>query len=118
MKNTLVLGATTNKMRYAYRACEKLVSHNHPIIPVGIKKGIVFDRSIINTKEIQSDVDTITLYIGPRHQAEWSEYILNTKPNRVIFNPGTENEVLQQKLQEAGIFYDCLLYTSPSPRDS
>ena len=32
--------------------------------------------------------------------------IVNLKPDRVIFNPGTENPALQRKLDEAGIDWE------------
>ena len=103
MKKTLILGASTNPERYAYKAAHKLNSYRHPIVLVGIKKGEVLGQKIINTKEIISDVDTITLYIGKRHQAEWYEYIIETKPKRILFNPGTENDELVALAQEQGI---------------
>lgn len=106
MKKTLILGATTNTARYAYKAAEKLTNYNHPIVPVGIKKGEVFGEQIINSKAIQIDVDTITMYVGPKNQEEWYEYIVETKPKRVLFNPGTENPILQHKLKEEGIEYE------------
>ena len=102
-KRTLILGATTNPSRYAYRAANDLTENGHEIIPVGIKKGSVFGEEIINTKELQPDIDTITLYIGVRHQSEWYDYILDTKPNRIIFNPGTENPELAQLAEHQGV---------------
>jgi len=42
------------------------------------------------------DVDTVTLYLGPSNQKEWYEYIISLKPKRILFNPGTENEELEQ----------------------
>ena len=36
MKKTLILGATTNKDRYAYKAAEQLTKAGHSIIPFGI----------------------------------------------------------------------------------
>lgn len=103
-KKTLILGATTNQQRYAYLAAERLTTNNHEIVPVGIKSGKVFGKEIINSKEIlNEDVDTITLYIGPNHQTEWFDYIINTQPKRIIFNPGTENEKLEKLARENGI---------------
>jgi predicted CoA-binding protein len=49
------------------------------------------------------NIDTITLYIGPQHQPEWYDYIINLKPKRIIFNPGTENEEFEQLLEKNGI---------------
>jgi len=103
MKKTLILGATSNPSRYAYLAAERLTKTGHPIVPVGIKKGNVFGQEIITTKQVQPGINTITLYVGPRHQPEWYEYIIATKPERVIFNPGTENEELATLLKSHGI---------------
>lgn len=103
MKKTLILGASTKPERYAYKAAHKLNAHGHPIVLVGIKKGEVLEQKIINTKEIISDIDTITMYIGERHQAEWYDYILKTNPKRILFNPGTENEELVALAKENGI---------------
>lgn len=108
---TLILGATTNRSRYAYRAAYDLLENGYEIVPVGIKKGEVFGVKIINTKEIQEDIDTITLYLGPYHQPQWYDYILDTKPRRIIFNPGTENPELSQlcELQDIEVEFACTL---------
>jgi len=62
-------------------------------------------------EDIHPDVDTITLYVGPQNQPPLYDYILNTKPKRIIFNPGTENSELQRKAREQGIetLYACTL---------
>ena len=41
---------------------------------------------------IFNDIHTVTLYINPRIQKEYYDYIVSLKPKRIIFNPGTENE--------------------------
>lgn len=102
-KNTLILGATTNQTRYAYTAAEMLLEKNHEIFPVGIKKGEVYGKTIQNDKTVLKDVDTITLYVGPANQKEWYEFIVNTQPKRVIFNPGTENSELMDLLTNNNI---------------
>ncbi len=103
MKKTLILGASTNTSRYAYIAANDLTKHKHEIVPVGIKKGRVAGVEIINHKEIIEGIDTITLYIGPSRQAEWYSYIIDTKPKRLIFNPGTENSELADLATKNGI---------------
>ncbi len=105
MKKTAILGASTNKGRYAYAAASMLVSYGHPIVPLGIKTGSVLDVPILDlrSKPEIKDLDTITLYIGPQHQPAWYQYILHLKPRRVIFNPGTENHEFAKRLEEAGI---------------
>jgi predicted CoA-binding protein len=105
MKKTVIIGATTNPGRYAYLAAQMLKSYEHEIVPVGIKTGDVLGATILDLrkKPAISDVDTVTLYIGPQHQAEWYDYILGLKPKRIIFNPGTENDEFERLAEENGI---------------
>ena len=100
---TLILGATTNPKKYAFKTTERLLDSGYEIVLVGIRKGKVFGVDIINDKSIQENIHTITLYIGVERQEEWEQYLLDTKPKRVIFNPGTENSVLEEVLRSAGI---------------
>ena len=101
----MIVGATPNRGRYAYLAAEMLTEYGNEIVPVGIKKGEIFGKEImdIRSRPAVSDIDTLTLYIGPDHQPEWYDYLLSLKPKRIIFNPGTENKVFQQKAQEQGV---------------
>ena len=103
MKNTLIIGATTNPARYAYLAAQMLTSKGHKIVNVGIKKGTVFGVEIEEQGEIHKDIDTVTLYIGPHLQSGYYDYILQTNPKRVVFNPGTENRELESLLEQHGI---------------
>jgi uncharacterized protein len=104
-KRTVIIGASTNPGRYAFIAAEMLTESGNEIIPVGIKAGSVSGKAILNLRDrpLVQEVDTVTLYIGPRHQPEWYSYILSLKPKRIIFNPGTENREFQQMAEEAGI---------------
>lgn len=98
MKKTVIIGATQNIYRYAYLAAESLTDKGHEIVPVGIKKGEVFGQSILNIKNKPKieNVDTVTIYIGSQHQEEWMDYIIDLKPQRIIFNPGTENSKFER----------------------
>src|SRR5688572_3861397 len=104
-KKTVLIGATPNQSRYAYLAANMLREYDHEVVPIGIKQGEVAGKEIldIRKKPAISDVDTVTLYIGPRHQPEWYTYILSLKPKRIIFNPGTENDEFEQLAEENGI---------------
>jgi predicted CoA-binding protein len=110
-KKTLVLGATTNESRYAYIAANRLIRSGHSIVNVGIKPGEVAGVPIEKPETIHNDIDTITLYVGPQHQEDLYDYILNTHPKRIIFNPGTENTELRRMANEKGIEteYACTL---------
>lgn len=103
MKKTLIIGASTNPSRYAYLAAKQLTSKGHQIVNIGIKQGEVAGVPIEKVSAPYQDIDTVTLYIGTDLQPNYYQYILDTKPKRVIFNPGTENESFAQNLQANGI---------------
>ncbi|MBL6444808.1 CoA-binding protein [Fulvivirga sp. 29W222] len=105
MKKTAIIGATTNPGRYAYMAAQLLTEYGHEIVPIGIKKGEVFDKQILDIREKPQveGIDTITMYLGPQNQPEWYAYILSLRPKRIIFNPGTENHELERLAHKQGI---------------
>lgn len=102
-KKTLVLGASDNPARYSYSAINKLAAHGHPVVAIGKKNGLVGDVQIEKDHLPIAGVDTVTLYLNPMNQREYFDYILDLKPKRIIFNPGTENEQLISKAKENGI---------------
>jgi predicted CoA-binding protein len=112
-KKTVILGATPNPSRYAYIASHMLKEYDHEILPIGIKTGEVAGEEIHDLRQKPSftDVDTVTLYLGPQNQPEWYDYILGLNPKRIIFNPGTENTELVQLARQKGIetVYGCTL---------
>lgn len=103
MRKTLIIGASSNPERYAYKACESLLAHGHDIELLGVKPDVVFDRKIDTERIAYEDIDTVTLYIGPARQPEYYDYILSLKPLRVVFNPGTENPEFENLLEDNGI---------------
>jgi predicted CoA-binding protein len=105
-KPTIVLGANNNPERYAYKAVEFLQSIKQPIYPVGIKSGEVLGLEILHDfkdSKISEPIDTVTLYLNPFHQEAWYQPIIDLKPKRVIFNPGTENDEFEDRLRKEGI---------------
>lgn len=102
-KRTLVLGASTNPERYAYQAIRKLDAYQHEVVAVGLKEGTIGDIDIKTGMPQEKEIDTVTLYVGPKNQGGYYDYIIGLKPKRIIFNPGTENPELQQRAAEAGI---------------
>ncbi len=101
----VIVGATTNEYRYAYFAAEMLHAYGYEFFPVGIKNGFVFGREILDIRNRPplENVDTITLYIGPRNQPEHYKYLFSLNPKRIIFNPGTENPDFILMAEERGI---------------
>ena len=102
-KKTLIVGASTNPDRYAYKAANSLTKHGHEIVNIGTKSGNVAGVEIQKGKPTIAGLDTITLYIGAAHQPDMYDYLLGLKPKRIIFNPGTENPTFEKMAREKGI---------------
>ncbi|MFM1876305.1 MAG: hypothetical protein RL266_2042 [Bacteroidota bacterium] len=101
-KKTLVVGASPKPDRYSYEAVVRLNIHGHSVYAYGLKESEVMGIPI-HTVWPEEWFDTVTLYLNPQRQKEYYDRIMGLKPNRVIFNPGTENPEFMQKLQESGI---------------
>lgn len=103
-KKTLVIGASENPERYAYLAINMLRDHEMDVVAIGLKKGEVRGVSFDNELKSFAGVDTVTLYVGPKNQPMYYDYILDTiHPKRIVFNPGTENSEFIQLAQGKGI---------------
>lgn len=112
MKKTVVLGASPNPARYSFKAVKSLVRHGHEVVALGFRPGVipiamrpagVIEIFIKRGMPEIEDVHTVSLYIGPERQKEYAEYIISLKPQRAIFNPGTINEELMERLNTLGI---------------
>lgn len=95
MKRSLILGASPNPERYSYKATKMLAEKGHPVFPVGLRRGVIGKHDILLDNPNIENIDTLTLYVGPKNQIVYYDYIINIiAPNRIIFNPGTENDEL------------------------
>ncbi len=103
MKTTVVIGASENPERFSYRAIRRLRQNNIPVAAVGLKEGTIDDVKIQTGFPKIENVDTVTLYVGPKNQPTYYDYIFSLKPERIIFNPGTENPELEEKASNVGI---------------
>lgn len=108
---TLVIGASTNPQRFSYLAIKSLVKHNIDVVAIGLKLGEVDGIQIMVGKPELTDIHTITLYLNAEHQRGYLDYLISLKPNRIIFNPGTENGELIKLARENKIdlVFDCTL---------
>lgn len=102
-KKTLVIGASTNPSRYSFLAINRLVENQHDVVAIGLKEGTVAGIKIETEKIPFQNIDTVTLYLNPQRQKQYYNYILDLKPNRVVFNPGTENPEFYDLLQKNDI---------------
>ena len=100
---TLVLGASPKPERYAFKAINMLKEFGHPVIAVGLREAMIGDTKILTDLPQFNDIDTVTLYLGSENQKAYYNYILDLKPRRIIFNPGTHNSELINLAKEKGI---------------
>lgn len=104
MERVAVLGASSKPDRYSFRAVRMLDEHGHEVFPIS-PRGETIDGhpGYKSLGDIEPRVDTLTLYLNPTRLAPLRDEILEHAPRRVIFNPGTESDQLEQQLREAGI---------------
>ena len=99
-----VLGASRKQERYSNRAVRALTQHGYRVVPVNPAhedvEGLAAASSLA---EVSGTVDTLTVYIGPRHIGPLIDDIVAARPRRVILNPGTESAELERTLDEHGI---------------
>lgn len=102
-KRTLVIGASPKPERYAYKAAVMLKEYGHEVYAFGPRSAMIEQTKIETEWPAGQDFDTVTLYINPQIQADYETKILALQPKRVVFNPGTENQAFEARLQAAGI---------------
>jgi predicted CoA-binding protein len=80
-----------------------LIQYEHEVVPVGFREGKIENVEIVIGQPEIKDVDTISLYLGPRNQPPFYDYIIGLSPKRIIFNPGTYNPELFHLANKNGI---------------
>ncbi len=99
-----VLGASPKPARYANQTIRLLQQLDYRITPVHPRFESIESLPVKpDLQAIDDPVDTLTLYVGPTLLEPQADAIVKLKPKRVIFNPGTESRLVQQRLDEAGI---------------
>ena len=100
---TLVLGASENPERYSYKAVERLLAQGHQVVAVGRVTGSLCGIPIQTQLPDTEEIHTLSLYLSPKNQIHWEEAILELNPQRIIFNPGTENPAFATRLKAQGV---------------
>lgn len=103
MKKTLVFGASKKSYRYSNLTVQKLLFHGIETVAYGQNSGEMMGIQIKTNLKDFHNIHTITLYINPNHQPEYYQKIVELRPKRVIFNPGTENPDFYEILKKSDI---------------
>ena len=106
IKKTLVMGASLKPNRYSNFAIKKLLNSNIEVVAFGLREGEVNGVFISKDLVAHNNIHTVTLYLNSVNQRFYYDYILSLKPERVIFNPGTENPEFYKILNKNHINYE------------
>ncbi len=99
-----VIGASSKQDRYANMAQRSLVENGYAVSLVAPREEEILGVPVVRSLQDCSDpVDTVTLYIGSARVDGILEDLIQVRPRRVIFNPGTENEKVRSELEGLGI---------------
>ena len=103
-RNVAVLGASPKPDRYSNQAVRLLASFDYRPIPVNPAYDEIEELPCFpNLGAIDEPVHTITHYLGPARSTPLIDEIVAAKPQRIILNPGAENEELAAAASGAGI---------------
>jgi predicted CoA-binding protein len=110
MEVVAVLGASSDTTRYSYKAIQMLKEYGHIPVPIHPRETEVLGYKVvpdIRTLVKQGKkIDTLTMYVNPALSTKYQQDIIDLKPKRVIFNPGSENPGLEKALAENGILVE------------
>ncbi len=103
-RNVAVLGASPKPDRYSNQAVRLLARFDYRPIPVNP----AFEKieglpCFPNLAAIDEKVHTITLYLGSARSTPLIDEIVAADPQRIILNPGAENDDLSAAASSAGI---------------
>lgn len=97
-----VLGYSSDPSRYSYMAYNLLKDYKHEAIAINPTE-IVAESNLRRAKDKFGQPHTLTMYVRPTISDKMIDDILEVAPKRVIFNPGTENQNLINRLKNANI---------------
>ena len=81
-----------------------LREHGHSVYPVSPKlKELAGIPAVSDLAELKESIDTLTMYVGPTTSSTLTDAIVQLHPRRVIFNPGSENPTLAQRLRQESV---------------
>ena len=102
--NVAVVGASNKPERYSHQAVVLLAQKGHVVYPIHPALAEIDGHRVFKKlADVPVPVHTVTLYVSPALSGGLAGDLLAARPVRVIFNPGTENPELEEKLAAAGI---------------
>ena len=103
--NTIaVIGASNNEAKYGNRALKAWRETPWTVYAVNPREDTVEGmRAYDSVLEIPGEVHTATLYVPPKVGLSVADDLIEKGVSEVYLNPGSEDDELRQKLEDAGI---------------
>lgn len=103
-RNVAVLGASPKPDRYSNQAVRLLASFDYRPIPVNPAFPEIEGLTCFPTlSKVKEPVHTVTLYLRAARSTPLIDEIVSAQPQRIILNPGAENDELSEAASSAGI---------------
>jgi predicted CoA-binding protein len=103
-ETVVVLGASPKPDRYAFMAMTLLRDYGHRAIPVNPAFAHIGDQKCYpSIADVPGKIDTLTLYLRAARSEPLIPAILEAAPQRIIMNPGAENDALSAQARAHGI---------------
>jgi predicted CoA-binding protein len=90
----LILGSSDNPQRPSYLAKQLLQKKGFRTL--SIDKQTIPELSGDLKSAPQDAQKTVAIFLKPGQQKKYYDFLFSLKPNRIIFNPGTENKELEE----------------------
>ena len=100
---TVVFGASVKPERYSNKAILRLNEAGIDVVAIGLRRGEVDGITIEIDQPAVENVHTLTLYVGHKNFDPWVDYALSLRPQRIIINPGAENEKFEEEARNQGV---------------
>ena len=110
-KNILVLGFSPNHARTSFMASKLLKNKGYNLFIQSNKDGKIEELEYHQDIDMSSKIDVVTIFLNPQRQKPFYDSILALKPKSIIFNPGSENQELEElaKKNEIKIISCCTI---------
>lgn len=100
-----ILGLSNNVERYSYLAYIKLLENGYnDLVGVTPKNIVLPNIEIVELlSHIEKPIHTLTVYLGIKKLESLTDEIIKLNPQRIILNPGTENQELIKRAKDVKI---------------
>lgn len=101
----VIVGLSDKADRYAFMAYQRLLQNGFENLTGVSPHKLALPKIEVYQKpeSVEGPVHTITLYVGKKHSDEMMDKLLDLRPKRIIFNPGSENDQLEERAVKQGI---------------